>query len=407
MGPVDAIVALGRPELRPLWETARRRLERNGRTLTNNPIQLTGLTDAEVASICMLLCRRRPPNNSVRVSLADLDATLRASSLGFGLIETLEALAGPVTDRRAERAHARDRLAELWRAADAHPASRSDAVAQWLVSVRRRGRLTRLAVDDPAALLTTALDCLERLVADGEAHRADPLPLAAVAATLLGDAHALDPETSLGAIAGDAVSTLSGSTDLRSAWLSFGIQLDSISASALSYMLPGQPGSILHAARAASEPLRVTGRMLDRGVDFDIQPGDVVWVCENPSIVTIAANRLGSGSGPLVCLEGMPSTVTNELLSELRQLGAELRAHADFDFGGIAIMNHVASRHGAEPWRMSCTDYIAALERPTTGLDHPIGPTAWDPQLSTVMNTYRRAVHEEAIAEVLLADLSQ
>ena len=407
MDPRTALDALAQPELGPLWESARRRLERNGRTITGSPIELTGLSDAEVSSICALLSRRRPADNNLRVRLAAVDDTLRASRVSVGLIEALEALSGPVIDRRAESADARDRQGDLWTAAELHPAARSKAIAQWLASVRRRGRLTRLGVDDPSAVLTTALDFLKRLTIDGHPAGTNPLPLAAVAADALGDAHALDPETPLGGLVVDAVVALSGSADPRSAWRSFGVELDSVSASALCYMLPGEAGSIVQAAWSMAEPLRITGRMLDHGVGLDVRPGDVVSICENPSIVMIAADRLGAGCGPLVCLEGMPSMVTSRLLVELRRLGATLRVHADFDFGGIAIMNHVAARHCAEPWLMGTTDYLAALERPSTGLDRTIGVTAWCPELSRAMNAHRRAVHEEAIVEVLLATLAR
>ena len=42
MDPRTALDALAQPELGPLWESARRRLERNGRTITGSPIELTG-----------------------------------------------------------------------------------------------------------------------------------------------------------------------------------------------------------------------------------------------------------------------------------------------------------------------------------------------------------------------------
>ena len=132
----------------------------------------------------------------------------------------------------------------------------------------------------------------------------------------------------------------------------------------------------------------------------------MVSVCENPSIVMAAADRLGAACGPLVCVEGMPSSVTSRLLVQLRQQGANLRVHADFDFGGIAITNHLVSRHDAVPWLMSRDDYIAAVEGPSTTLDRTIGPTSWDPGLSLVMNARRRGVHEEAVVDALVASLT-
>jgi uncharacterized protein (TIGR02679 family) len=406
MGTVDAVDALGRAELQRLWEAARRRLERNGRSITSSAIELTELTDAELEGICALLGRRRPAGNRLRVSLTELDATLQASRAQAGLIEVLEALSGPVVDRLAQRADERQHRAELWRLAEAHPLARSEAVTQWLSSIRQRGRLTRLTAGDPTDLLLAALDCLAWLIADRATNLAQPIPLSALAAARLGNAHGLDPETPLGTLVGDAVAMLSGSSEARSTWLSFGVQVDTVSTSALTYQLPAHRGSVAEAARVGAEPLRVTSRMLDRGFGLDIRPGDVVWVCENPSVVTLAADRLAASCRPLVCLEGMPSSVTGLLLSELRQLGATLRVHTDFDFGGVAIMGHLTTRHRAEPWRMSRADYLAALDRPTTELEQRIGATAWDPELAEAMNHHQRAVHEEAIFDLLLADLA-
>ena len=406
MASETTLGVLGLPELRALWLSARGRLELNGRTITSGSMELRDLSDAEVSSVCALLSRRRPPSNTVRVSLSELDAALRASSVGLGLIDSLEQTNGPIIDRRAKRTAARTRVADLWSIADAHPAARSAEVAQWLVSIRRRGRLTRLAADDPVALLTGALNVIHRLTTGSRAVDGRPRPLPALAAATLGDAHALDPETPLGTLVADAVLVVSGEADLRAGWATFGIGLDNLSASALCFMLPGMAGSVLRAGCVAAEPLRVTGRMLDRGLDLDVRPGLVVSICENPSIVTMAADKLGSALLPLVCLEGMPSAVTARLLAELVRRGAQLRVHTDFDFGGIAIMNHVTTHHGAEPWLMGAADYVTALQRQSTKLERTVGRTEWDPELSNMMNSHRRAVHEETIEDVLINSLA-
>jgi uncharacterized protein (TIGR02679 family) len=355
-------------------------------------------------AVCGVLAKRRPARNEIRVTLTELDAALRASGAGRGLIDTIEEITGPIVDRRARRADQRDRQAALWEVADGHPASRDPDVRAWLDSVRQRGRLTRLAVDDPATVLTAALDSVAWLI-EHRAARGASLPLPAVAARLFGDAHALDPDTPVGILLDDAIVTLYGSTDSREAWQSFGVQLDTVSSSTLTYMLPGAPGTTADAARRTAEPLRVTHRMLGRGFGLDLRGGDVVWVCENPAIVALAADHLGDACPPLVCLDGMPAAVTRLLLAKLRTHGAELRVHADFDYGGIAIATHVTSRLGALPWRMGQADYLVGLDAPTTTLRQTITTTPWDPELAHAMNLHRRAIHEEAIYELLLADL--
>ena len=79
--------------------------------------------------------------------------------------------------------------------------------------------------------------------------------------------------------------------------------------------------------------------------------------------------------------------------------------HADLDVGGVAIVSHVVERFVAVPWRMGTSDYLAAIAGPTTPVGQPIGATPWDPELADAMNRHRVGVHEEAIFDVLLADL--
>ena len=67
---------------------------------------------------------------------------------------------------------------------------------------------------------------------------------------------------------------------------------------------------------------------------------------------------------------------------------------------------------GCTPWRMSATDYTAAvalaeslgvdLERDADGC----GPTPWDPELRTTFDRVRLIVHEELVLEHLLDGLT-
>jgi uncharacterized protein (TIGR02679 family) len=193
---------------------------------------------------------------------------------------------------------------------------------------------------------------------------------------------------------------------VRAAWQTFRIQLDQVNTSALTYMLPGRPGSILAAAESHCQPLRITHRMLDSGLGLDVAALDRVWVCENPTIVVLAADRLGQHCRPVICTDGMPASVTSRLLALLRSHGCELLVHADLDAGGIAIVNHLINRLGATPWRMTEGDYIEALSGRTAELVSAVGSTPWDVQLAVLMRRHRRVVHEEAIAASLLSDIA-
>src|ERR1700740_1750654 len=53
----------------------------------------------------------------------------------------------------------------------------------------------------------------------------------------------------------------------------------------------------------------------------------VVYICENPSVVSAAAREIGSPCQPLLCTNGQPASAARLLLSQLHQAGAELRYH--------------------------------------------------------------------------------
>lgn len=395
---------LGRPELARLWDTARRRLERNGPVITSSRIELSHLDPVEIDAICALLGQRRPAEPKLRVRLDHLDSALSDAGYG-GLLGTLEAISGPIADRPATRAADLEARTALWTAAASHPANDIDGVSDWIDSLRRRGRITRVDTDDPIQLLLDALDTIRSVATRDTVSDSRALPLTILAASGFGDAHALDPERPLGALVIDGVRRLAGIEDGRAAWQTFGVQLDQVNSSALTCMLPGRPGSILAAAESYCQPLRITHRMLDSELGLDVTALDRVWVCENPTIVALAADRLGQHCRPVICTDGMPASVTSRLLALLRSHGCELLVHADLDAGGIAIVNHLINRLGATPWRMTEGDYIEALAGPTTDLLGTVGSTPWDADLAAAMQLEGRAVHEEAIGSRLLADL--
>jgi uncharacterized protein (TIGR02679 family) len=134
-----------------------------------------------------------------------------------------------------------------------------------------------------------------------------------------------------------------------------------------------------------------------------------VYVCENPNLLAIAADRWGPDCAPLVCTEGMPAAAQRCLLVQLVQAGARLCYHGDFDWPGVRIGNHVMRAHGAQPWRFGAADYIAAVPI-APSLSHPLKGKAveatWDEALTTAMQQHRVAIAEEALAESLLRDLN-
>lgn len=100
---------------------------------------------------------------------------------------------------------------------------------------------------------------------------------------------------------------------------------------------------------APGEPVWLTLRSLAGRLAL-ARPG-AVFVCENPSVVEAAADRLGSASAPLVCTFGRPGLAALRLLDALHP-SATLRVRADGDVAGRSIVASLLDRYpAAERWR--------------------------------------------------------
>jgi uncharacterized protein (TIGR02679 family) len=393
---------LGAPELAWLVQRARRRLARG---MAGGSVTLPQASHAQRDAVERLLGRRATRGGSVSVRLEDLEALLRDAGICDSLGEALEALTGPLVDARAQRQEAEAAWADVFAASD------PSGSRPWLEELRATGVLRRVARNDPAvagALLRQALDIEQRLPARG-------LPLAELAAAVTGDSHALDPGTPLGTIAvripaaRGGAGAWNGAEAWRDAWASAGVLCDELSAPVLTLNLRGDGQTLteralrLHAD--AGEPYRLTTRQLLREPPTfaSATSAPTVYVCENPTVVAAAANRLGAAGAPLVCIEGQPRTAARVLLSLLSGAGIQLAYHGDFDWAGIQIANVVMRRHGAISWRFSSADYRAARGgRPLQG---DTVAAIWDPELQAAMLEVGRAVHEEEVLDLLLGDL--
>ena len=388
---------LGDPELAWLVRRAWRRLAQGQ---AGGSVTLAQATAAQRDVVERLLGRRAARGDSVSVRLDDLETLLRRAGICDSLVEAVGALGGPLVDARARRQETEAAWALLI----------TNGSRPWLEELRATGLLRRLARNDLAvagALLRQALEVERRLPARG-------LPLAELAAAVTGDSHALDPGTPLGTIAVRIAAGQGGAWDSaeawRDAWASAGVLCDELSAPVLTLGLRGDGQGLtdcalrLHAE--AGEPYRLTTRQLLREPPAlaSAAAAPAVYICENPTVVAAAANRLGAATAPLVCLEGQPRTAARVLLGRLAAAGARLAYHGDFDWAGIHIANVVVRRHGAVPWRFCSADYRAARGgRPLEG--SPVA-AVWDPELQATMVAGGRAVHEEEVLDLLLGDLA-
>jgi len=398
---------LGRPELQRLVQRLRTRLER-GLTLQGT-LALPDATAAERDAVNRLMGRTPTRGSAVAISLGRLDEKLRTAGISPTLREAIEELTGPVIDRRAERNEIESQWSQIFASAAKRIAGRPE-LENWLLQMRATGSLRRHGIPVAETLLSKTLDVLAVLPARD-------VTLAELAASVFGDAHALDPDTLLGSLAVRAVAALGkcekwdDAQSRREAWASVGIICDEVSAPVLVLnlrALDDRPtGQVLRTYADAGEPTYLSIRQLLRAPpEFTRESvGPAVFVCENPSVVAAAANRLGANCRPLICIEGQPRTATRLLLNRLQAADIRLFYHGDFDWPGIQIANTIRARHRAEPWRMCATDYQLAPKLSLILIGTPI-VASWDAELMPAMRATNRAVHEEQTIDVMIGDLA-
>lgn len=403
----------------PLWSAARRRLERNGVELAGTPLSVDPPHDDSRRAIAGLLGQSAAGDRPLRIRLTDLDGFLRRGAAAIGLVDWLEHLDGPLTDRRAERRASDAARQAAWAAVEQHPVLRRHSELRgWAESLRRSGAATRRAGDPlaGAALVRAALDVVAALPADNET-------LAVFAARTTTDPHGLDRDTALGAMVNETLAQLDREEAEEDAewptapaywwrrrWSLAGVICDDLSVSALALNLPvGSGGDIVGNAidehRLGGVPLRLTLQQLATG-ELPMEP-EPVFVCENPSVVAMAAVRLEEECRPLVCVEGYPNTAVLALLDLLTAAGCELRYHGDFDWDGLRIGASIIGRYGGSGWRFDADHYRVAARRGGTALaDRTWVPeTPWSPGLPDAMTEHGVAVYEEQVLDDILADL--
>ncbi|WP_046471888.1 TIGR02679 family protein [Allosalinactinospora lopnorensis] len=398
-----ALTRLDRPELAPLWRALRDRFEQ-GRPVST--VRVGPLNDAEQAVLADLLGWRRLPGEFARVRVSALDE-LFGQVAGLDARAAVEAVTGPLADRAAERLAARRARDELWSWLAEHPVVRAEpALEEWVAKVSRSG-----VVDGSVArtreLLVRALAVLEALPADG-------VPLPALAQAACGQEHALDDGTRLSNLVLRALAALhdepepADAEERRALWERSGVACDALSTTVLVAGLRlngrGPLAETLRVWAAAGQACPVTLAQLQHSGGLHTG-ARTVWVVENPSVLAMALARFGAACPPLVCTSGWPSGAAILLLRRLRDSGAELRYHGDFDGDGIRIAAYVCAKTDARPWRMGRSDYLDAV-RPEGRGPGRITDAPWAPSLAPALREHAVAVPEEQIAADLLADLA-
>lgn len=445
---LDRLLAV--PEMAWLVERVRSRvLAAQGEPLTG-VVRLDEPSAEQRAAAVRLVGRPKRPGTALRVDLAVVEQILRRGPWPAGLAHAVQALSGPVVDRRAERA----REAADWdraRHGMAAATERFPGLGAWwdawcadggLKKAARAEALRTSRTPSPAVaaeLVRGVADVLAALPASGE-------PLAVLARRVVGDAHALDASRPLGRLAAAVVGGAfqpetadgtRGGSSVRDSWAAAGVVLSNVASTVLCLGVPGvghdvggssisgATATALEAMRAARAPMLLTLDQVRSGGVRALSADTVVHVCENPTVLEVVAERwarsgpparTAHGHGPvLVCTSGQPSTAVLELLKRLTGLGAECWYHGDFDWAGLRIARFLSSHVPWIPWRYTSVDYRAAMQdeapslglagRPSLGLAGRPAESPWDPGLATVMAEHGLAIEEEAMAEVLSGDV--
>ncbi|MEY5098054.1 MAG: hypothetical protein RJA36_773 [Pseudomonadota bacterium] len=412
---------LGSPALATLRQRLRRHFERQNGEEEGRVLHLSQLDPAEHEALALLTGRSSRTARSARIDIANIDAALRAAGLCDSLRDALERLDGPITNRVALRTAAE----AAWSTVTQRP-DRDPRLQDWLQTPAARALVKRLARRDATTaetLLAQAYAVLRHLPAPGLAR-------SQLAAEVLGNAHALDagrPVASLVLAAwchGEATIAPSSlgmalesefdisidskaRTDkerVRDIWARAGVLVNELARPVLVLNLP----SLATVPATPGEPTYLSLRQLLRRPPTWAVEGLPIYVCENPNLLAIAADRLGARCAPLVCTDGMPAAAQRTLLNQLARADAHLHYHGDFDWPGLQIANHVLRSWRAQPWKMSTQDYETAVQN-TPPRQRDLGASDltadWDPQLAPAMYRHGLAIAEEAVADRLIVDL--
>jgi uncharacterized protein (TIGR02679 family) len=369
----------------------------------NDEFTLSGLREHERRALEGLLGRSLRSADSMRLRRSELDTALARAGLADNLRAALVVLDGPLLNRRAERAA----RALAW--ASALAKSEDARVRALVADPKGAGLLKRLAKGRPERaiqLLESTARVLARLPAAGT-------PRARLAAEALGDAHALDigsPVATLVLRAWDFGATRLPEERLRERWARLGVTVSELARPALLLNIRALDASS-GARRACSgaelgEPVHLTLRDLLRAPPTWAVLGREVFVCENPEVISTAADTLSHRCAPMVCVEGMPAAAQRVLLLQLAACGARLRYHGDFDWGGLRIGNFVMRAFGAMPWRFGASDYTQSVADARATLSGARIEASWDPALAQAMASRGVLIHEEAVIGALLPDLA-
>jgi uncharacterized protein (TIGR02679 family) len=364
------------PALKRLWRVAHERRERRG-VAGDARIVLRDLTAEEAFALDGLPWPGRVQTvlagATFTTTLSRIEATITAAG-GDPEAVLIDAVGTAPRDLPGESHAHRDRRIAFGAWLGEHRLVRvSPGLGDWAAHV---GRVGTPGPGD-RALVTTALDIVAAL------PRSPPVALSTLAAQLLdADAHGLDRDRPLGRLVTTILSWRAGHADrrldpieTRELWLGDGIEIDPLSCTALTLGLaPDGDAPLPRALRALhGQAVVLTYGQLRAAQRLHCGRQATVFTCENPVVVRAAELALGASCPPLICTGGWPNAAVLTLLDDLHAAGATIHHHGDADPAGVMILDHLAARLEAAPWRLDASksapthDENAPHPRPAAG----------------------------------------
>ena len=397
------------PSLAPVWEAARRGLDRFG-TRWRGTVTRPSLDSSSTLTLHSLLGRKP----TMRLDLAELERALAGLRISEDLSGALTRLGYPPSEGAAMRRAARERSRASRIALDSAISSWEEPWAsEWaneMAQTRRLGDIDSRSVQSLVADVRRLLDHLDRTDQPGVSRTE-------LAAELYGSAHALDEGTKRAGAVTQALRYREQGFHLegRVLWEAAGILANRVSAPALTWSLPTLGGSALdEQIRSASRgglPHHISLFALQK-YPITVPQHTPILVVENPRLVEAAVERRLPSC--VITTHGNPSTAVKTLLQQLRESGASIRYHGDFDSEGIKLCRRMCKDGAATPWMMDASDYEAALERAEQAairLDHDpndCAETPWDPDLQVAFKRRgQRVIHEEFVLDRVLDGFSK
>lgn len=352
---------------------------------------------------------------TLRYDLSRVSAALANGGLESDWHTILEILGGPIAEELLAARENKRAWQEFWPQMEAvQEWAPFDQWEEWLACLKRDGSLKRLSKGDckqARVIVETAAKLLHALPFQGERS------LAHVAADFCGGSHALDAAEPLSTLVLRGLALRlkqtfpTRSDSRREIWSAFGVVCDELSAPVLVFNLQFSSDTLLgrltSLAAAENHPLHLTTRLIWSSEWNRIKCPPDVYVCENPTVLSMAANQFGQRCSPLVCVNGEPSTSARSLLRHLKSGGSRIHYHGDFDWPGIAIAKRVIEGLGAAPWCFDVDAYRAASRYQGRELNDKPVSSPWCPQLSVEMQRRGVAYDEEVMAGELLRAISK